>query len=49
MTPIAADLKHLGIRIDIIAVLHTWGSNARTRDRKRDALSSVTINWISRQ
>jgi hypothetical protein len=25
MTAIAADLKHLGARIGITAVLHTWG------------------------
>ena len=37
MLTIAADPKHLGARIGITAVLHTWGSNPHSRYR---ALSS---------
>ena len=32
---IAADPKHLGARIGLTAVLHTWGSTLTTHDRAR--------------
>jgi len=40
MLTIAADPKHLGARIGITAVLHTWGSAMPFRDRRASTSSS---------
>jgi hypothetical protein len=54
LTTIAADRKHLGAKIGVIAVLHTWGQNLQHNPHVHSVVPGGGISpdgkrWIARK